>query len=443
MMYVYIFLHLTFVVAVTIASPSDTANDVTSQSNDRLHQRRTNEVVGSNKGGGSSCTTAILERGIPPKDVKRSATAARLSQLVRQLGDGGNNNGADPNPAAEAYGFANGSFYESGIDAVYTVRVDNEYCVAAFRGTMLFMMEDWQTNIIVDPVEFSAAQPAVVVNSEDHSSKNGEVCETHRGYHDAYWAFEHRSSVEDFLDTCVADCPSCDLVLTGHSQGGGIAEVANLYLRDRYPNTTNNYVITFGGTQSLGAGCFNIFTEEERCRWYRYIMTTKAPLGNGLVYDPIPMLIPRLLEDEETKMRVADESYARYGGIAFVGHELFVSSDDPSTVSYAGFDDHHQVDLGRFDVTGIAHLDTLYADVLEQQSELYPYDLFDDKSGGGCPLPATGFSPGSLCNPGENTCGAGTECKEGGFLGWMFGSNNICRSTAADDIPAKNENCGT
>jgi len=439
MLYVCIFLRLIFVAAVTIASPSDTANDVTTQSNDRLHhQRRANENVGNNKGGGSSiCTTAILERGIPPKDVKRSATAARISQLVRQLGDGGNNLAT-----TEAYGFANGSFYESGIDAVYTVRVDNEYCVAAFRGTMPFMMEDWRSNVIVDPVEFSAAQPAAVVGG-------GGVCEAHRGYHDAYYAFEHRSSVEDFLDTCIADCPSCDLVLTGHSQGGGIAEVANLYLRDRYRNTTNNYVITFGGTQSLGAGCLDIFTEEERCRWYRYIMAAKAPLGNGLVYDPIPMLIPRLLEDEETKMRVADESYARYGGIAFVGHELFVSSDDPSAVCYTGFDDHHQVDLARLDVTGIAHLDTLYADVLEQQSELYPYDFFDGKSDGGCPLPATGFSPGSLCNPGENTCGTGTECEEGGFLGWMFGSNNICRSTAAarlgssDDIPATNENCGT
>ena len=101
-----------------------------------------NEDISSNSS--SCCSTAILELGgIPSKDVKRSAVAAILSELILDLHKDDN----DPN-LADAYGYKDGIYYESGVDAVYTARVKNEYCVAVFRGTT-FMVQDMFSNLFL------------------------------------------------------------------------------------------------------------------------------------------------------------------------------------------------------------------------------------------------------------------------------------------------------
>ena len=64
--------------------------------------------------------------------------------------------------------------------------------------------------------------------------------------------------MEDFLQNCIEECPECDVVLTGHSQGGGIAEVAALYYKKARASPPDNlYVITFA------AGCIPLFAKEE------------------------------------------------------------------------------------------------------------------------------------------------------------------------------------
>ena len=293
------------------------------------------------------------------------------------------------------------------------------------------MVQDMFSNLYIEPVVFNETN---VVNSDEGSDDNEDImCDMHQGYHDAYVNFEYRSSVEDFLRNCKAECPDCDVVLAGHSQGGGIAAIASLCLQDLM-----SYVITFGAPQSLGAGCLEIFNVEERCRWYHYIMATKGPLGRGLVYDPIPMLYSKLLDNPKDD----DQTYARNGGLSFIGNEIIISSDEPSSVIYVGFDEHRFVDLTKIDATGSAHSETLYANVLERQSELYTYDdnhnIDDDHNaegetnctGSSCRqyfLPSMGFSVGSLCNPEEKTCVEGTECGNK-QQDWWFGSwKNTCQ----------------
>merc|ERR1719506_2528317 len=64
-------------------------------------------------------------------------------------------------------------------------------------------------------------------------------CEVHGGYYEAYMQFEYRPRVETFLQNCHTKCHqnrnnknknhNCETVLIGHSQGGGIAEIAAVH----------------------------------------------------------------------------------------------------------------------------------------------------------------------------------------------------------------------
>lgn len=400
------------------------------------HHRRRLRTDGTDSTSRPNCSTEIKDRGMTYTDVKRSAIAARLSSLVYEFGE---DPYVDTTSDKVPYGFMNnqGTYYESenSVDAVYTVQINNDYCAVAFRGTTLRnwdwdigdWLQDLHSNILLCPIEYNSNNNENRTTDDGSNSGNGNgnwnFCDIHRGY---YEAFVHINGVETFLDSCHNNCPECDILLTGHSQGGSIAEVAGLYLKDRFSaDNAIPYVITTGAPEALGAGCFDLFTEEERCHWFHYILTIEGPFGKGIVYDPFAMLYSQHL-DGDIDVDEEEQTYARYGGLAFVGHEIFISSNDPTSMLYGGFDDHRPVGMGAYGNILTSHNDNVYADVLERQLDI----LFDHSYGnndGECFIPTSGFSTGSICNLDDeySTCANGLECKSNGW--WMFGPPDSCQ----------------
>jgi len=448
--------------SVLATNPEATTATATGTTNKLRHRNGFRRRVKENNGEDGDCSAALPRNGMSPGDVKRSAMAARMSALVYDLGEdsaAGNEEafsemlGADNDNDNYNYGM----YYESGIDAVYTARIGNEYCTVAFRGTgdEQSFRKDAMSNFSFDPVEFDS----------DDTTAN---CDIHSGFHGAYFGFEHRSlGIEGFLESCQRDCPTCDVVLTGHSQGGAIAEVAALYhLRDKNASNSNSnsnsnnnnnsnnnsanihndanktdfageeaipenkvYVITFGAPQGLGAGCLPLFSKEERCRFSRYVMTIEGVV-RGLSYDLIPMVFPRTLgdpnNDGEIDANASTDSYARHGGLAFVGFEIFLNAENPSSVFLGGFDDHYGVAATSFDYTFETHWIDQYVGVLATQRELYASTDYEHKE---CYLPTDGFPLGTPCNPDEsdNHCVQGiSECRVHQSW-WWWPSEHTCQ----------------
>ncbi len=386
-----------------------------------------------------------------PRDVSRAHMAVRLSRVVFDTYKD------DSDIIASNYGFdpSNGIYLASGVDAVYLARVGNEYCVAAFRGTVVYQPEDFLTNVDLDPIPFEMTmqqenETKNLNNTIDDTTLKVEDCEVHQGYHDAYTEFEYREQVEEFLSDCRSECLECDTMLTGYSQGGAIASIAALYYKERTYNRSvdSPYIVTFGAPQSLGAPCAQYFSESEKQKWYRYILSRES--GGKLVYDPFPLLYPQLLDPPEGYIVEEDGffwdnydgfretqtnvTYARKSGLAYIGHEILLSSEDPSSVFLSEYDGHRFVDLSFMDMLLLAHFASEYAAVLEAQYEIYKNDInedcrdrdvgisnvtreeFWDEEFWDClvePLPSSGFAVGSVCNPDEieSTCADGMVCE--------------------------------
>ena len=416
---------------------------------------------------------------ISPRDVSRSVVAIKLSQVVN---DGYKD---DIDVIIRKYGFDpdDGIYLESGTDAVYLARVGDKYCSASFRATTINQVGDWLTNVDLEPVAFGATNPQQGnITASGDGSESLQGCDLHRGYHDAYTNFEYRDVVENFLGACRSECAECETILTGHSQGGGIAAIAALYLKlgdlnetETPVSNTNDYdspyVILFAAMQSLGAGCDQLIPKNERSRWFRYILAREQEeRGGKLVYDPIPLLYAQLLDSpEEEDQSSSDEgfwgnfgefleiptegTYARNGGLAYIGHEILLSTGDPSAILLSEFDGHRFVDLSNIDPIGLAHQDYLYAEVLEAQDKIYNRNnnIEDCREGENsaveCPktlLPSNGFKLGSLCNAGESeyssTCVEGTVCMEEEKEWFWEATRHSCQSLPSDGL-AVGSNC--
>lgn len=398
----------------------------------QFHRRAKND---SEDEDDNDCSVELSRDGMSRADVKRSAVAATLSSLVYKLLK--NPLAADDPRYVEVFRGQDrrGIFYESGIDAVYAARIRNEYCVAAFRGTYNRQddpRKDWESNFDIEPVEFSMEDVSEKEKKSDADADS--MCDMHSGYHNSYFNFEYRLSVEDFLQTCSEKCPECDVVLTGHSQGGGIAEVAALYYKKARASPPDNlYVITFGAPQGLGAGCAPLFAREERCRFYRYIMTVEGTFGRGLVYDPVPMVSPRYTLGDFDNDGILDESessdsYARHGGLAYLGHEIFLNDDHSSALALGPFDGHYNVGSTKYDLTLASHQGVRYMDVLVEQSQgiFLGSEKYYDRDDYDCYLPTDGFPLGARCNKDESDlhCASGVSECERGF--WLW-SENTCQ----------------
>jgi len=345
----------------------------------------------------SDCSRELFENGMSRDAVKRSFVAAKLSALIYELLE---DSTADKKATYNDV-FGNGGergesfvFPPDNVDAIYTAKINEDYCAVAFRGTVVTStFEDVLTNAFVSPAEFKMK----------HGAMKGEVCDVHSGYETAYENL--KKETEKFLRDCTNECPNCEVLLTGHSQGGGIAEIAALKYRNLKLPLNKLYVIGIAGPQALGKNCLKFFLKEERCRHFRYIMSGESAVSSqGRAYDPIPMLATSFIVDGDNNgifdggiLDGLGKTYATDSkGVALLGHELFLNQQDALTVALYEFDGHFQVsgEFGEFYNFSL-HESQGYVENIQKQHEKFPKDI----SGLKCNLPTDGFPVGSACNP--------------------------------------------
>jgi hypothetical protein len=157
-----------------------------------------------------------------------------------------------------------GNLYIDGPNAALFVKEDN-YCFLVFDSTKPDI-EDWWQNL--DPYESEICSPS------------GECCTTRNGFRRAYTDAYYTATLENDLRTCMYECPDCEAVITGQSQGGAIATVAAIALED-----INSTIIAFGAPGSIIGDCSPIDVN----KYYRFLNTVVDGQGN-LNYDPVPYL---------------------------------------------------------------------------------------------------------------------------------------------------------
>jgi len=167
-------------------------------------------------------------------------------------------------------------------DKAIVARVGN-LCFGIFRATTP-TREDWEQN-------FNSNENSICTTATLLLEDNEEACCTSReGFSNAYTNPEYRQDFETELRSCaVASSTAANtsnsnsnnqVILTGHSQGGGIAMVASVFLADLHPST-----ITFAQPAVIDDPCHVI----DSSRTYRFVNTL---LNNQdkLVYDLVPFI---------------------------------------------------------------------------------------------------------------------------------------------------------
>jgi hypothetical protein len=285
------------------------------------------------------------------------------------------------------------SLFLAGVDAVLLTQYADsniKYCMAVFRGTQ---PELWKSGGRDDWVSNMDLRESII-------QFQGQTCHVHRGYHEAYVNFEYRDEIEDYLQNCQQTCQDeCDVILTGHSQGGTIAIMAAMEIMKQQQQTTSvpPFVVTLGAPQGLGTGCRGFLTElgnhyggiHISCGWFHYIMSTTGTFG--LTYDAVPMVFPHLLNGLAAYAKAKnDHGITHDEGFAFLGHELLVTTQQVDSLLYIGLDQH------RFGMpySAQAHWDWLYKEVLVDMLEATASATMSS-------LPTNGFAPRSMCNINE------------------------------------------
>jgi len=92
------------------------------------------------------------------------------------------------------------------------------------------------------------------------------------GVYSAYHEAPYKDAMEKFIRQGKEACPDCDVVIAGHSQGGAIAKVASVELRDVSP-----YVIIFGQNPAVNSDC-------ELIDWNKHYQFIKSFAWSGLWY---------------------------------------------------------------------------------------------------------------------------------------------------------------
>lgn len=236
-----------------------------------------------------------------------------------------------------------------------TARVGNT-CLLAFRGTSMDQkdwMADWKANFVLSQVTLVGQ------------------CTVTEGMRDAYFV-DYVGHMEEDIRVCMEGCPECTLVITGHSQGGSIANVAGV-LFESYGFSP--YVLTFGQPKVLGGRCKMIHAS----KWFRFILA--EPGLFRLRYDIVPLLP---------------------GTGTFYGHEILVSRDDLTGVEYIGLNTHAIKGV----VSSVAH---------RQKSYMLSMLALRDN---GFPIRTTGFRKDAKCSK-DHECASGT-------CAWRWFYGNKC-----------------
>jgi len=209
-------------------------------------------------------------------------------------------------------------FYLDDVDAVVTAKYRNKFCMVAFRGTTK-SVDDWMQNL-------DTRKQKVLRN------KRNTKCLSTRGWVKAY-RFTYENNVLADVIQCKKDCPACEIVLTGHSQGGALATIAAV-VYGAHDYHLDPYVFTFGAPGALSAKCKKYIHSS---KWFRFILSIPGPF-RSLSYDPTP--------------------FELFGELH--GHEFYISSEDSTGIAYTGIDKH--VDNHPYNID--AHSMNKYQDTL-------------------------------------------------------------------------------
>jgi hypothetical protein len=199
--------------------------------------------------------------------IELSVEAAKLSNLAYQ---------EDPPDDGYEYliPYKDDDLLNDDPDWAVMAKTKDGYCVAAFRGTQVNFSEntvaDWLSNF--DPSEDDICNECC--EGDDC------CCAARSGFIGAYFA-SYEQKLQSDLRNCAADCDKVDgcVVLSGHSQGGAIAQIASIAFADLNP-----YVITFGSPPAVRSPCSLIQSD----RHYRYINTIREE--GRRKHDPIAFL---------------------------------------------------------------------------------------------------------------------------------------------------------
>jgi hypothetical protein len=156
-------------------------------------------------------------------------------------------------------------------DAALWVKKDGT-CFAIFRATTMQII-DWLENVpLGPPIEFQ--------------SPSGKTCVAIDAYYYAYYQTNFVDQFRSDIQGCVKSCGSkqCDLVIGGHSQGGGIAAIAAIDME-----ALNPIVIASNQPPAIVDGGKGPCEAIDPKRYYRFINTILDAEGH-LYYDPVSSL---------------------------------------------------------------------------------------------------------------------------------------------------------
>ena len=280
-----------------------------------------------------------------------------LSRLAGELSKAVNE---DTNDKSKAY-FPDTQAWLNEPDKAMIVQI-HDICYVAFRATT-WSMDDWAQNL--NP-NFSRS----VCNTDD------ECCTTRRGFYEAYEDVDYLDSLQTALaecaktccvdpDDCEDDSEWCDVVLTGTSQGGAIAQVAAVYM-----NHYNPFIITFGQPPTMEDYCDGMNNN----RLYRYVNTivvhTLASLGDEMKFDPIPFL--------------GDA----FGSIDHSGHMIVLSDDEDNVAYYHDRQATPSVGAAQWTYKGIFDAHSIVSHIERIDTFLSNYNS---------PISVGGYSIGEFC----------------------------------------------
>lgn len=193
-----------------------------------------------------------------------SDQAAKFSHLVYR-------NNLQPSDVDEMFGFfpapSDGKWKK---DQAFVAKKDN-VCYGAFQGTM---PPEWAPYSKLEKMELIRDW------GDNANAWNGQKCGCYvrRGFLDMYNNPHYITDFRKKVKECVHSCSGskCELVLTGHSQGGALAVIAAIDLHIHNP-----YVFTFGAPAAIHRPCKYI--NEDRIYQYKNTVSYNGRLHYDLV----------------------------------------------------------------------------------------------------------------------------------------------------------------
>jgi hypothetical protein len=202
-------------------------------------------------------------------------------------------------PNVTATGFDKLEFFEEGDDAAILAEKDG-YCYLSLRGDTM-NLNDWYRNL-----ENSVDKVCSEVDPK-------HCCNVRKGFYEAYMDPSYKIQMELKTRRCARKCAGSQdgcLVISGHSEGGGIAAVAGILFESYNP-----YVMTFGEPPSVSSDCDLIDMD----RWYRFVNTVDSEFTSlGFAFDPVPF-VPGV-------------------GNMIYGQIVILTGEEEDTVAYIGLD---------------------------------------------------------------------------------------------------------